>query len=150
MKEEINCAVDFVLGFAQKADVPWNALLSFRLCLIDHMNKKYLNHWYSDRPFKGSSYRCIVVSENKIDPILSAALNDAYLDPRQIQDIRHHLPKELAIWVDPCEVSYRFGCAGSVGVLYSGSSITETTSDSESGTSSSGGSSPCSTRPPSV
>lgn len=148
MKDEVSCATDFIAGFVQKADdVSYSAAERFKQCFADRMTKKYSQHWHPQKPQRGSAYRSIVIDHDSIDPLIFAALKDVNLDSgRMVKNVQKKLPRELTLWVDPNEVSYRFGDHGSVGILYSQSPAKEATSDYESGVSSTS-SSPCSTPP---
>lgn len=87
------------------------ALLSPLSCsLAEH----YKHHWFPEKPFKGSGYRCIRIN-HKMDPIISKAASQIGLSLPQLYQL---LPSELTLWVDPYEVSYRIGEDGSICVLY--------------------------------
>ncbi|KAM5181665.1 protein BTG3 [Mantella aurantiaca] len=66
---------------------------------------KYVNHWYPETPAKGQAYRCIRVNRYQgVDPDLQkACFNSGLL----YEDLG--LPKEMTLWVDPCEVCCRYG-----------------------------------------
>ncbi|XP_076469503.1 protein BTG2-like [Babylonia areolata] len=147
MKDEVSCATKFIVGFFQKADdVPSNAVEKFKKCFADRLTKKYLHHWHPQAPHRGGGFRSITIDHDSIDPLIVGSLKDASLDSVVTDKILKKLPKELSLWVDPNEVSYRFGDFGSVGVLFKQSPPQETTSDYESGVSSVD-SSPCSSPP---
>lgn len=74
----------------------------------------YKHHWFPEKPFKGSGYRCIRIN-HKMDPIISKAASQIGLSLPQLYQL---LPSELTLWVDPYEVSYRIGEDGSICVLY--------------------------------
>ncbi|KGL81805.1 Protein BTG2, partial [Tinamus guttatus] len=74
----------------------------------------YKHHWFPEKPFKGSGYRCIRIN-HKMDPIISKAASHIGLSLPQLYQL---LPSELTLWVDPYEVSYRIGEDGSICVLY--------------------------------
>uniref|UniRef100_H2TB49 Transducer of ERBB2, 1a n=1 Tax=Takifugu rubripes TaxID=31033 RepID=H2TB49_TAKRU len=78
------------------------------------LKQKYEGHWYPDKPYKGSGFRCIHVGE-KVDPVVESAAKESGLD---IADVRNNLPKDLSVWIDPFEVSYQIGEKGPVKVLY--------------------------------
>lgn len=50
-----------------------------------------------------------------MDPIIGRAASQIGLSPPQLHQL---LPRELTLWVDPYEVSYRIGEDGSICVLY--------------------------------
>ena len=108
----------------------------FRQTLLVLLCTHYQDHWFPDRPFKGSGYRCIRIN-HKMDPLLSKAGKQCGFTEG---DLFRILPAELTLWVDPDEVSYRIGEEGSIAVLYE----SDSEASSNSGDSSSSGSpSPC-------
>lgn len=74
----------------------------------------YQHHWFPDRPQKGSGYRCIRIN-HEMDPLIGRAAGRIGLTSGQLFSL---LPRELTLWVDPYEVSYRIGEDGSICVLY--------------------------------
>ena len=79
------------------------------------LRDKFQGHWYPDKPFKGSAYRCLKITDPS-DPVLNRAARES---GNPISDIIENLPADLAVWIDPGEVSYRMGEKGSVKILYS-------------------------------
>lgn len=69
---------------------------------------RYRDHWHPCNPGKGSAYRCIRIN-GKIDPLILEAGKATGLS-----NFEHYLPKEFTMWIDPEEVSYRFGEDGSI------------------------------------
>jgi protein Tob/BTG len=78
--------------------------------MIEHIRIKFQGHWYPERPTKGSAYRSIRISKEKVDRVIINAAIDVGLD---LQEILDTLPNDLTIWIDPGEVSYRIGEKGS-------------------------------------
>ena len=78
------------------------------------LKDKFQGHWYPDKPFKGSAFRCLKTGD-PIDKVLERAARESGV---LIQDILENLPQELAVWVDPGEVSYRIGEKGAVKVRH--------------------------------
>jgi protein Tob/BTG len=78
--------------------------------MIKHIRIKFQGHWYPERPTKGSAYRSIRISKEKVDRVIINAAIDVGLD---LQEILDTLPNDLTIWIDPGEVSYRIGEKGS-------------------------------------
>lgn len=64
---------------------------------------------------QGSAFRCLKTGD-PIDAVLDRAARDSGVP---ITDILENLPAELAVWVDPGEVSYRIGEKGAVKILFS-------------------------------
>lgn len=149
MKDEVDSAIKFLLGFF-KATVSEAGLEKFKQCLSKNMMEKYEHHWHPEKPQRGSAFRSITVDHDSIDPLISTSMQQSGLKESCLHG---KFPKELSVWVDPMDVSYRFGDHGSVGILYSGCATEDASGyDSDSGTSSvssSPSSSPCSS-PPSI
>ncbi|XP_034018880.1 protein BTG1 [Thalassophryne amazonica] len=115
MKPEISAAVGFLSRFLRiKGHVNDRQVQRFSQSLQDILAEQYKHHWFPDRPCKGSGYRCIRIN-HKMDPLVWQAGQRIGLT---IQQLYLLLPKELTLWVDPFEVSYRIGEDGSICVLY--------------------------------
>lgn len=115
MREEVNSAAKFVANLLKCRNGFTNLQLekfhqSFFMALCTH----YQDHWFPEKPFKGSGFRCIRINHN-MDPIIARAGCASGL---AASDLLQYLPKEMTIWVDPKEVSYRFGEDGSIGIIY--------------------------------
>jgi len=116
MKVELNSAANFLvhllrLGRCQASDPQ---LEKFRLALLEVLKRRYREHWFPERPFKGSGYRCLRIN-GKLDPVLCQAADSTCI----AQNLLHSaFPSELTMWIDPLEVSYRIGENGSICVLY--------------------------------
>uniref|UniRef100_A0A8C5QGF5 Transducer of ERBB2, 1 n=1 Tax=Leptobrachium leishanense TaxID=445787 RepID=A0A8C5QGF5_9ANUR len=113
MQLEIQVALNFIISYLYNK-LPRRRVNIFGEELERLLKKKYEGHWYPDRPYKGSGYRCIHVGE-KVEPVIEQAANESGLD---IDDIRRNLPQDLNVWIDPSEVSYQIGEKGQVKVLY--------------------------------
>ena len=88
-------------------------LLRFRDTLALVMRNHYHNHWFPEKSFKGSGYRCIRIN-GQMDPLVATAGDSCGLDRVFLRSL---FPSELTMWVDPREVSYRIGENGSICVL---------------------------------
>jgi len=82
--------------------------------LIEVLRRRYRDHWFPEKPCKGSGYRCIRIN-GKIDPIIAQA---AEIVGMPTNTIHQTFPSELTMWIDPLEVSYRIGENGSICILY--------------------------------
>lgn len=132
MHVEISVALNFVISYL------YNKLPRRRVDLLaaeleKGLAKKFEGHWYPDKPFKGSAFRCVKVNGDKVDPVISKAAVEVGLN---LQEIKEYLPTDLTLWIDPNEVSYRIGEKGQVKILYSDKSQddgldTETDADQE-------------------
>ncbi|KAM8947068.1 protein Tob1 [Pelodytes ibericus] len=113
MQLEIQVALNFIISYLYNK-LPRRRVNIFGEELERLLKRKYEGHWYPDRPYKGSGFRCIHVGE-KVEPVIEQAANESGLD---IEDIRRNLPQDLNVWIDPSEVSYQIGEKGQVKVLY--------------------------------
>ncbi|NXS26266.1 BTG2 protein, partial [Pomatostomus ruficeps] len=115
MVPEIAAAVGFVSGLLRtRGCVSEQQLQVFSGALREALTEHYKHHWFPEKPFKGSGYRCIRIN-HKMDPIISKAAGQIGLSLPQLYQL---LPSELTLWVDPYEVSYRIGEDGSICCLY--------------------------------
>lgn len=114
MNTEIEAAVTFLADVIKASKFDESATETFRQVLIALLAAHYEGHWYPNDPFKGSGYRCLRVN-GVMNPLLTKA---AQLSGLPIKKFRHAFPVELTVWVDPGDVSVRFGEEGSIGVYY--------------------------------
>ncbi|XP_037073728.1 protein Tob1-like [Pollicipes pollicipes] len=114
MQLEIQVALNFVISFMYNK-LPRRRVNIFAEELERALRFKFQSHWYPDRPFKGSAYRCLKTGD-PLDPVLDAAARESGL---ALAEIRQNLPEDLCVWIDPGEVSYRAGEKGAVKLLYS-------------------------------
>ncbi|XP_071306293.1 protein BTG2 [Agelaius tricolor] len=118
MVPEIAAAVGFVSGLLRtRGCVSEQQLQVFSGALREALTEHYRHHWFPEKPSKGSGYRCIRINQ-RMDPLLSRAAGQGGLAVPQLLQL---LPRELTLWVDPYEVSYRIGEDGSICVLYQAS-----------------------------
>lgn len=128
MKSEIESATAFISNFLK--GLSGEQVLKFKASLGEVLTSHYTDHWFPEKPYRGSAYRCMRVNQKRMDPLLLSAGNQAGLTESLLLQ---HLPSEFTIWVDPDEVSYRFGEDGSIGVIFEGQdSSTQTTVESQS------------------
>ena len=117
MKLELHSASNFLVHLVRlssRSSINDAQLEKFRLSLVEVLRRRYRDHWFPERPFKGSGYRCIRIN-GRMDPVIAQAAEVASLDSTQIHAT---FPSELTMWIDPLEVSYRIGENGSICVLY--------------------------------
>lgn len=117
MLKEVKSAADFLTSLLKAAHVKESQTDIFNDSLQAELCRHYKDHWFPDKPCKGSGFRCIRIN-HKLDPILEQVIHKSAISD---SDINTMFPKELTIWVDPLEVSYRIGENGSIGILYTGS-----------------------------
>lgn len=109
MKDEIQIAVHFLTHLIHP---PPDKAIPFQRHLTFLLHRRYRDHWFPHNPIKGSGFRCIRINSTRLDPLLDEARIYAKLT-------RLNLPHELTVWIDPMDVSYRFGDNGSIHTLYS-------------------------------
>nr|CAD7402295.1 unnamed protein product [Timema cristinae] len=114
MHIEVQVALNFVISYLYNK-LPRRRVNIFGEELEKALKDKFKGHWYPEKPFKGSAFRCLKTGD-PVDPVLERAARESGVP---IQDVLENLPQELAVWVDPGEVSYRIGEKGSVKVLFS-------------------------------
>lgn len=114
MHAEIQVALKFVISFLYNK-LPRRRVNLFGEELEHALRDKFQGHWYPDKPFKGSAYRCLKITD-PADPVLNRAARES---GNPISDVIENLPADLAVWIDPGEVSYRMGEKGAVKILYS-------------------------------
>jgi protein Tob/BTG len=110
MRAEIESAVNFLTKLIAKNNesslviTPETIdLFSEKLCQL--LTEKFQNHWFPEKPIKGQAFRCIRFNENiRRDLIVEKACKEAGIN---YDDLK--LPLELTLWVDPHEVTCRFG-----------------------------------------
>lgn len=114
MDIEVQVALNFVISYLYNK-LPRRRVNIFGEELEKALKDKFQGHWYPEKPFKGSAFRCLKTGD-PIDPVLERAAKESGVP---IQDILENLPTELAVWVDPGEVSYRIGEKNMIKILYS-------------------------------
>lgn len=116
MKLELLSASNFLVHLVRlsRRNVPESQLAKFHENLVEVLRRRYRDHWFPERPFKGSGFRCIRIN-GKFDPLIGQAGEACGLSAKFLHSI---FPSELTLWVDPLEVSYRIGENGSICVLY--------------------------------
>ncbi|KRZ12945.1 Protein BTG2 [Trichinella zimbabwensis] len=115
MEAEVTAAVKFLTDLLHKRCICVEAVDRFALCLKKALIRHYREHWYPTEPLRGSAYRCLRIN-GQLDPVIAKAVRRSQLS---LDEVRAAYPAELSIWIDPGEVSVRFGEEGSVGVIHS-------------------------------
>ena len=107
MKDEISAASDFLtrLISRQNDHLSESQVQQFRQQLDCVLHRKFANHWFPDKPSRGQAFRCIRVNENiRRDSILETVCQEIGLPFTDLI-----MPTELTLWIDPEEVTCRFG-----------------------------------------
>lgn len=113
MHLEVQVALNFVISYLYNK-LPRRRVNIFGEELEKALKDKFRGHWYPDKPVKGSAYRCLKTGD-PLDAVFERAAKESGVP---IQDILENLPQDLAVWVDPGEVSYRIGEKGTIKILY--------------------------------
>jgi len=115
MKLELQSAANFLVHLIRRKHTGSDAQLEkFRVAIVEVLRRRYRDHWFPEKPCKGSGYRCIRIN-GRIDPIIAQA---AEIVGMPANTIHQTFPSELTMWIDPLEVSYRIGENGSICILY--------------------------------
>jgi len=115
MKLELQSAANFLVHLIRRKHTGSDAQLEkFRVAIVEVLRRRYRDHWFPEKPCKGSGYRCIRIN-GRIDPIIAQA---AEIVGMPANTIHSTFPSELTMWIDPLEVSYRIGENGSICILY--------------------------------
>jgi protein Tob/BTG len=106
MKDEVSAASDFLTRLVGKNENLSEAKVSqFRDRLNEVLLNKFKNHWFPEKPSRGQGFRCIRVNENiRRDPTLDIVCHEVGIKYSDLM-----LPLELTLWIDPEEVTCRFG-----------------------------------------
>nr|ADO27872.1 tob1 [Ictalurus furcatus] len=112
MQLEIQVALNFIISYLYNK-LPRRRVNIFGEELERQLKKKYEGHWYPDKPYKGSGFRCIHVGE-KVDTVVEEAAKESGID---IEDIRNNLPQTSVCGSTRLSVLPDWG-EGSIKVLY--------------------------------
>lgn len=109
MKDEISAAVVFITKIVRKSKhLNQEDVSKFSEQLARVLMSRFRNHWYEENPSKGQGYRCIRIS---YDEPRDGALEKAAEASGINYDVLN-LPADMTLWVDPREVTCRFGERG--------------------------------------
>lgn len=127
---EPHSEMEVAAGFlAQKLLNKYNGdTVAIRDAFIHTMSKRYNGHWHPEQPERGNAFRCVSVSDGRLDPVLrETATMAGILDHSALVEA---LPSDFTLWVDPGEVSVRVG-DGAIWTLDRPSSDSEWNSSEE-------------------
>lgn len=116
MRLEIHSAANFLVHLLRlhHNGLSESQLEMFKSSLTDVLRRRYQEHWFPEKPTRGSGYRCLRIN-GKMDPVIAHAGTAVGLPSSYLHSL---FPSELTMWIDPSEVSYRIGENGSICVLY--------------------------------
>ena len=115
MHVEVSVALNFLISYLYNK-LPRRRVDLFGEELEKGLKKKFEGHWYPDKPFKGSGYRCVRCNGEKVDSVIMNAARNAGLD---LEEVKNYIPEEMTLWIDPSEVSYRISEKSPIKILYS-------------------------------
>ena len=116
MSLEIRSAANFIVHLVKisKHNICEYQLKRFNKALVKHLKQRYYDHWNPEYPLRGSGYRCIRINQN-LDMNLELAGQSVGLS----SDVLYSsLPKDLIIWIDPKEVSFRITETGRICTIF--------------------------------
>lgn len=121
MKNEIQSGVNFLCHLIDRGnrDICKKKLKKFKTTLFDILKKRYKCHWYPEKPFKGSGFRCIRINTHYLDHLIADAAHHS-----NICTVNLHMafPSEVTLWIDPDKVTYRIGTQASICPIYTADS----------------------------
>jgi hypothetical protein len=103
MHIEVQVALNFVISYLYNK-LPRRRVNIFGEELEKALKDKFRGHWYPDRPCRGSAFRCLKTG-GPLDPVLERAARESGVP---VRDVLEHLPRDLAVWVDPGETILPF------------------------------------------
>ncbi|XP_025105131.1 protein Tob1-like [Pomacea canaliculata] len=115
MHVEVSVALNFLISYLYNK-LPRRRVDLFGEELEKGLKRKFDGHWYPDKPFKGSGFRCVRCNGENVDPVMVKAAENSGLD---LQEVKNYIPEELTLWIDPSEVSYRISEKSPIKILYS-------------------------------
>jgi len=120
MLHEVETAVKFLSDFLRSKNnhngrqtVKKEQVDAFAENLRKALVQLFQGHWHPAQPMRGSGYRCIInqSANGTLDPMLLCVGRGVGI-PEFL--LRRYLPVEMAVWIDPNDVSYRIGEQGSI------------------------------------
>ena len=114
MHLEVTIGLNFILSYLYNK-LPRRRVNMFGEELEKQIKIKFLGHWYTDKIYKESGYRCLKLTSETIDGVFIKAAHDSGLE---LQEIVKNLPQYFLLWIDPGEVSYRLIDKGPVRILF--------------------------------
>ncbi len=117
MLKEVKSAVQLLVHILSlNNSICKTKLEKFSECLEKLLCLRYEQHWHPQKPFLGSAYRCIRITQKIMDSVIEKSATMAGLT---FADLYKSLPQDFTLWIDPADVSYRIGEDGSICCLYS-------------------------------
>ena len=110
MHIEIESAVKFLVNELSRrlGTLPDETVETLKTRFTELLVCRFENHWYPEKPLKGSAYRCINISidDGSVDSVLLKAGEEVGFSKSALMSVFN---KGLALWIDPNDVSCRLG-----------------------------------------
>ncbi|KAJ1905422.1 hypothetical protein LPJ81_001937 [Coemansia sp. IMI 209127] len=114
MHTEIENAAGFWVKHIPDASLAGERKETLRLALIDVLSEKYKGHWDLEQTAAGSGYRSLC-NWRSLDGALVEAATRANVS---IELLERLMPRDIILWCDPHNVTYRVGDHGTVYTIY--------------------------------
>ncbi|KAJ1667995.1 hypothetical protein IW140_002428 [Coemansia sp. RSA 1813] len=114
MHTEIENAAGFWVKHIPDASLAAERKEALRLALIDVLCEKYKGHWNPEQTAAGSGYRSLCNWRSLDGSLVEAAMRANV----SIALLERLMPRDIVVWCDPHNVTYRVGDHGTVYTIY--------------------------------
>ncbi|KAJ2398484.1 hypothetical protein GGI05_000040 [Coemansia sp. RSA 2603] len=114
MQTEIDSAANFWLRFVQDNQLSSDKKEALRQSLISVLHERYTGHWHPEQTNVGSGYRSLS-NWRKLDTVFVEAAHQANVP---VEVLEKSFPRDIILWCDPYNVTYRVGDHGTVYTVY--------------------------------
>ncbi|KAI9502518.1 hypothetical protein BX070DRAFT_175484, partial [Coemansia spiralis] len=114
MQTEIENAASFWIKYIPEASLSGEKREELRKALVGVLLEKFKGHWHLERTMAGSGYRSMS-NWRGLDSSLAEAAQRASIGATVLE---RHLPRDIVLWCDPYNVTYRVGDHGTVYTIY--------------------------------
>ncbi|PIA13880.1 BTG-domain-containing protein [Coemansia reversa NRRL 1564] len=114
MHTEVENAAGFWVKYIPETSLTLEKRDLLRNSLIEVLCKKYKGHWHMERTATGSGYRSIS-NWRKLDRVLVEAAEKSSVS---VELLERWLPRDVILWCDPYNVTYRVGDHGTIYTVY--------------------------------
>ncbi|KAJ1725357.1 hypothetical protein LPJ53_000489 [Coemansia erecta] len=114
MQTEIDSAATFWLRFVQDGVLAADKKEALRQSLISVLHARYTGHWHPEQTNVGSAYRSLS-NWRRLDSAFIEAAQQAGV---AVELLERSFPRDIVLWCDPYNVTYRVGDHGTVYTVY--------------------------------
>lgn len=82
----LSCHITYIRLGRRNPAVNEQQLEKFRAAVVEVLRRRYRDHWFPEKPFKGSGYRCIRIN-GKMDPVIAQAAETCGLAANLIHSV---------------------------------------------------------------